>query len=147
MLPIPRALWSAKPDDDITVVITRFDPGNSGLYFPAFGEGYANFGLIGVALCGVVLGGAAEFLHRRFASSQDLKSSVVAAVQAGVFLQLFSRGDFAPMFTTYIGILVAAGYIGSRRSAVLAPAAIPWRRQTGQVNDGQRTDRRSPNPT
>jgi oligosaccharide repeat unit polymerase len=124
VLPIPRALWSSKPKDDITVVTTRFDPGNSGFYFPEFGEGYANFGFLGVALCGVILGGVAELLDHRFASSQDLKSSVVAAVQAGVFLQLFSRGNFAPMFTTYIGILIAAGYIGRRRSEVLAPVTI-----------------------
>jgi oligosaccharide repeat unit polymerase len=139
VLSIPRALWPAKPADDISVVITRFDPDKSGLAFPAFGEGYANFGFIGVALCGVFLGGMAELLHRRFANSRDLKGSVVAAVHAGVFLQLFSRGDFAPMFTTYIGILVAAGYIGRRRSAVLAPVAIPWRRQTRQGDDGQWT--------
>jgi oligosaccharide repeat unit polymerase len=100
VLPIPRALWPAKPNDDITVVTTAFDPDNSGLAFPAFGEGYANFGFIGVALCGVLLGGVAELLHRRLAGSQDLKGSLVAAVQAGVFLQLFSRGDFAPMFIT-----------------------------------------------
>ena len=124
VLPIPRALWPTKPADDIVVVTTRFDPGNSGLYFPAFGEGYANFGFPGVALCGVVLGGMAELLNRRLANSQDLKESVVAAVHSGVFLQLFSRGDFAPMFTTYIGILVAAGYIGRRQSMVLAPVAI-----------------------
>jgi oligosaccharide repeat unit polymerase len=139
VLPIPRALWPTKPKDDITIVTTRFDPEKSGLYFPAFGEGYANFGFIGVALCGVLLGGVAELLHRRFASSQDLKGSVVAAVQAGVFLQLFSRGDFAPMFTTYIGFLVAAGYISRRRSAVLAAVAIPWRRQTRQGDGGQWT--------
>jgi oligosaccharide repeat unit polymerase len=124
VLPIPRALWSTKPADEISVVITTFDPGNSGFAFPAFGEAYANFGLLGVTLCGVLLGGLAELLHRRFARSQDLKGAVVAAVQAGVFLQLFSRGDFAPMFTTYIGVLVAVGYIGRRRSAVLAPAAL-----------------------
>jgi oligosaccharide repeat unit polymerase len=141
VLPIPRALWPAKPDDDITVVTTRFDPGSSGLYFPAFGEGYANFGFIGVALCGVALGAVAELLHRRFASSQDIKGSVVAAVQAGVFLQLFSRGDFAPMFITYIGFLVAAGYIGRRRSAVLAPVAIPWQRQTSHGDGEQERER------
>jgi hypothetical protein len=138
VLPIPRGLWSAKPEDDITAVTTRFDPGNSGLYFPAFGEGYANFGLIGVALCGALLGGVAELLHRRLARSQDLKGSVITAVQAGVFLQLFSRGDFAPMFTTYIGFLVAAVYIGRRRSAVLAPVAI-LRRQARQEDSGQST--------
>jgi oligosaccharide repeat unit polymerase len=139
VLPIPRALWPTKPNDDISAVITRFDPGSSGFAFPAFGEGYANFGFIGVGLCGVLLGVVSELLHRRLASSQDLKRSVVAAVQAGVFLQLFSRGDFAPMFTTYIGILVVAGYIGRRRSAVLAPVAIPSRRQTGQGDGGQWT--------
>ena len=50
-----------KSDDDITVVITRFDPGNSGFAFPAFGEGYADFGFIGVALCGIVLGERRSF--------------------------------------------------------------------------------------
>jgi oligosaccharide repeat unit polymerase len=131
VLPIPRALWPTKPADEISVLITTFDPGNSGFAFPAFGEAYANFGLIGVALCGLLLGGVAELLHRRFASSHDLKGSVVAAVQAGVFLQLFSRGDLAPMFTTYIGVLVAVGYIGRRRSAVLAPVAL----MTGGLQD------------
>jgi oligosaccharide repeat unit polymerase len=121
VLPVPRALWPTKPVDDMTTVITRFDPENSGLAFPAFGEAYANFGFIGVALSGIVLGGVAELLHRRFANSQDLKASLVAAVAAGVFLQLFSRGDFAPMLTTYIGILAAAAYIGRRRSTVLDP--------------------------
>jgi oligosaccharide repeat unit polymerase len=139
VLPIPRALWPTKPADDITTIVTRFDSENSGLAFPAFGEGYANFGFIGVALSGVLLGGAAELLHRRFSSSQDLKASVVAAVQAAVFLQLFSRGDFAPMFTTYIGILVAAGYIGRRRSTVLDPVAISWRPQTQQGDRAQST--------
>lgn len=124
VLPIPRALWPTKPADDITTVITRFDPENSGFAFPAFAEGYANFGFVGVALCGLLLGSAAELLHRRFASSQNLKDVMVTAIQAAVFLQLFSRGDFAPMFTTYIGLLVAAEYIGRRRSAVLAPAVV-----------------------
>ena len=135
-LPIPRALWPSKPKDEISIVITRFDPGSSGFAFPAFGESYANFGFIGVALCGVLLGAVAEILQRRFASSQDLKRCLVVAVQAGVFLQLFSRGDFAPMFTTYIGLLLAAGYIGSRRSAVLTPVAIAWRRQAHQGDRG-----------
>lgn len=138
-LPISRALWPTKLVDDITTIITRFDPEDSGLAFPAFGEGYANFGFIGVALSGVLLGGAAELLHRRFASSQDLKTSVVAAVEAAVFLQLFSRGDFAPMLTTYVGILVAAGCIGRRRSAVLDPVAISWRPQTRQGDGAQST--------
>lgn len=139
ILPIPRALWPTKPKDDITVVITRFDPDNSGFAFPAFGESYANFGFIGVAACGLVLGGGAELLHRRFATSQTVKGSVVAAVQAGVFLQLFSRGDFAPMFTTYIGVLAAAAYIGRRRSAVLAPVGDSVRDAcpTGQTVRGR----------
>jgi oligosaccharide repeat unit polymerase len=141
-LPIPRALWPTKPADEISVVITTFDPGNSGFAFPAFGEAYANFGLLGVALCGVVLGGVAELLHRRFASSQDLKGTVVTAVQAGVFLQLFSRGDFAPMFTTYIGVLVAVGYIGRRRSAVLAPVALT----RGGLRDASPIGHTSPPP-
>jgi hypothetical protein len=114
-----------------------FDPDNSGFAFPEFGEGYANFGFLGVALCGVLLGGVAELLHHRLVTSHDFKGTVVAAVQAGVFLQLFSRGDFAPMFTTYIGILVAAQLTGRRRSAVLARAAVPRQRVTYRGEGGQ----------
>jgi oligosaccharide repeat unit polymerase len=137
VLPIPRALWPAKPADDIGTVITRFDPNNSGLAFPAFGESYANFGFMGVALCGIFLGALAEILHRRFAGSQDLKSSVVTAVGAAVFLQLFSRGDFAPMLTTYLGILAAAIFISRRRSVVLAPQDSLWQRQVPHENNDQ----------
>jgi oligosaccharide repeat unit polymerase len=132
VLLVPRALWATKPADDISVVTTRFDPGESGFYFPAFGEGYANFGLIGVGLCGLVLGGVAELLHRRLATTQDLGGAVVAAVQAAVFLQLFSRGDFAPMLTTYLGFLAAAKYISRRRSAVLDPVTSSPLRQIRQ---------------
>jgi oligosaccharide repeat unit polymerase len=117
VLPIPRGLWPTKPrEDDVTVVTTRFDPLKSGLYFPAFGEGYANFGYPGVALCGLLLGAMAELLHRRLASSRNVKGTVLLAVEAGVLLQLFSRGNLAPMFTTYIGLLAAAACISRRRS-------------------------------
>lgn len=120
-LPVPRALWPSKPADDITVLTDRFDPGGSGLYFPAFGEGYADFGYPGVIACGLLLGVVAEFLHRRFALARDLRACVMAAACAAVLLQLFSRGDFAPMFTTYTGLLAAAAYVSRRRSRVLAP--------------------------
>ena len=125
VLPVPRALWPAKPADDITVVITRFDPDNSGFAFPAFGEAYANFGLAGVALCGLLLGALAESLHRRLAASRDPGRCVLVAVEAAVFLQLFSRGDFAPMFTTYIGLLAVAAYIARRRPALPPGASVP----------------------
>jgi hypothetical protein len=121
VLPVPRALWLAKPANDITTVTTVFDPGNSGLCFPAFGEGYANFGLGGVALCGLLLGTAAWMLDRRLAGTRDVRIVVMAAVETGVFLQLFSRGNFAPILTTYAGFLIAAWWVSRRRgrSAVL----------------------------
>lgn len=139
ILPIPRALWPEKPADEITVLTTKFDPTKSGLYFPAFGEGYANFGLPGVALCGIILGGLAELMHRRCASSRDVKSVVFTVVAAGVLLQLFSRGNIAPMLTTYLGILAAAGYIGRRRSAVLVPIPASWHQQDRQADRPQET--------
>ena len=78
VLPIPRALWPAKPIDDITVVITRFDPENSGFAFPAFGEGYANFGFIGVAALRSPSGrsgGAFAPSFCKFAGPQELRRS------------------------------------------------------------------------
>lgn len=112
VLPVPRALWRTKPADDITTVTTVFDPRNAGLAFPAFGEGYANFGLAGTALCGMLVGAVAWMLDRRLAGTRDVRTVVMAAVEGGVFLQLFSRGDFAPTLTTYAGFLIAAWWIG-----------------------------------
>jgi hypothetical protein len=125
VLPVPRVLWPSKPADDISVLISRFDPQNSGFAFPAFGEGYADFGYPGVVLCGLLLGAAAAALDRRFALSRDVRAGVMAAVWAAVVLQLFSRGVFAPMFTTYMGFLGAAAYVSRRRSRVLAPVTVP----------------------
>jgi hypothetical protein len=64
-------------------------------------------------------------LDRRLAGTRDVRIVVMAAVEAGVFLQLFSRGDLAPTLTTYAGFLIAAWWVsrGPGRAVLAGPYA------------------------
>lgn len=117
---IPRGLWSGKPEGSIAQVTATMDPHDSGLAFPEFGEMYANFGLPGVLIGSLLLGALIELLSRRFARSTSIRESVFIAVCGGVLLNVFSRGDIAPMLISFSGLLVATTMVCRRRSPVLA---------------------------
>ncbi len=117
---IPRGLWSSKPKGSIAQATAAFDPRDSGLAFPEFGEMYANFGLPGVLIGSLLLGALIELLSRRFARSTSIRESVFTAVCGAVLLNIFTRGDIAPMFISFSGLLVATALVCRRRSPVLA---------------------------
>jgi oligosaccharide repeat unit polymerase len=117
---VPRGLWRGKPEGSIANVTTAFDPGNSGLAIPEFGEMYANFGLAGVVLGSLLLGAIIELLSRRLARSVSIRESVFIAVCASFVLVVFTRGAVAPMLTSFAGLLVLTGLVCRRRSRVLA---------------------------
>jgi hypothetical protein len=123
--PIPRALWSGKPEDAMISVTKAIDPSDSGLAFPEFGEMYANFGMPGVLAGSLLLGALIELLAGRLAGSASIRESVFTAVCISVLLDLFTRGAIAPMLTSFAGLLVAAALVCRRRSAVLAEAGAP----------------------
>lgn len=120
LFPVPRALWHNKPNSDISSVTNLIDASKSGLAFPEFGEMYANFGIPGVIIGSALLGMVVEVLAARFARSTSLRESVFIAAVEAVILELFTRGDIAPMLTTFLGLLLGVGVICRRRSAVLA---------------------------
>jgi oligosaccharide repeat unit polymerase len=122
IFPVPRALWPGKPQDAIGTVTDLMDPGNSGLAFPEFGEMYANFGLPGVVAGSILFGAFAELLWRRFARSRYTGEAVFTAVCGAILLILFTRGDIAPMITTFSGLLVVTAVTCRRRSAAFADA-------------------------
>jgi len=123
---VPRGVWRGKPEGAIADVTAAFDPGNSGLAFPEFGEMYANFGLPGVVVGSLLLGAIIELVSRRFARSRSIRESVFTAVCGAVILIIFARGAIAPMLTTFAGLLAVTALVCRRRSSVLAdpsPAA------------------------
>jgi oligosaccharide repeat unit polymerase len=122
---IPRGLWSGKPKGSIVQVIAAMDPRDSGIAFPEFGEMYANFGLPGVLIGSLLLGALIELLSRRFARSTSIRESVFTAVCGAVLLEIFTRGDVAPMLTSFAGLLVATALVCRRRSPALAVAHAP----------------------
>jgi oligosaccharide repeat unit polymerase len=122
---VPRALWNGKPQGAISTLTTAIDPGNSGLAVPEFGEMYANFGMPGVVIGSLLLGMLVELLSRRFARSTSIGESVFTAVCGAVLLDLFARGDIAPLLTAFAGLLVATALVCRRRSTVLAAVPAP----------------------
>jgi len=122
---VPRRLWSSKPEGSISRYTSDFDPGNSGLAFPEFGEMYANFGLPGVVIGSLLLGALIELLSRQFARSTSMRECVFIAICGAVLLDVFARGDIAPMLVSFAGLLLAAGLACRRRSPVLAAAGPP----------------------
>ena len=122
---VPRALWNNKPGGSIVRVVEALDPGNSGIAFPEFGEMYANFGLPGLVIGSLLLGVLIELISRRFARSTSIRESVFIAVCGAILLDVFTRGDVAPMLVGFTGLLFATALVRSRRSPVLVATRLP----------------------
>jgi oligosaccharide repeat unit polymerase len=125
VFPVPRALWHAKPEGEISRVTVVFAAGDaSGLAFPEIGEMYANFGLIGVVFGSFLLGLLVEWLWIRLAQSISLRETVLISVCFAVLLQIFVRGAIAPMLVTFGGLLAATLLVCRRGSGTLSAQPI-----------------------
>lgn len=125
VFPIPRAFWSGKPEGGIVSITRRMDPSNSGLAFPEFGEMYANFGLFGVVLGSFALGLLIEWMWLRLARTSSLKEAVLLSLSLAVLVQIFVRGDIAPMLAEFAGLMVGALLICRPSSRVLDEICLP----------------------
>jgi oligosaccharide repeat unit polymerase len=130
VFPVPRALWSSKPAGKISSTIQAYDPSNSGIAFPEFGEMYANFGFVGVILGSVLFGFVVELLWIRLADTSSLRVTVLASASFAILLEIFVRGAIAPMLVTFLGLLIAT-LVLCRRSSVTLGAP---RRAGGQLD-------------
>lgn len=123
--PIPRRLWSGKPEAPVLGIIRNAFGGNAavqaGVAYPNIGEYYANFGLIGIIggmmLFGLVMRWLWEFalLHRanpwiRCVYGIALPLLVVA-VSRGYFVQIFQSAVF------FIGPVLGGMWVARRRAA------------------------------
>jgi oligosaccharide repeat unit polymerase len=137
VFPIPRAIWHGKPTGKIAAVTHAFDPSDSGLAVPEFGEMYANFGFVGVVLGSILFAFLVERLWIRLATSTSVSDSVLVSVVFAVLAQLFARGAIAPILVTYLGVLLTVVVLC--RSAVFTSvrsAVVPSRGATGPVVAG-----------
>lgn len=108
VFPVPRAIWHNKPQGATSTLVRQFDPGVAGLAFPEFGEAYANFGMLGVALASFVVALLAEWLWGRLARASTATAAVGFSVCFSVLAQVFVRGAIAPMVTQNLILLVLA---------------------------------------
>ena len=129
VFPVPRALWHGKPRGSITEVTNVFDPAHNGLAFPEFGEMYANFGFAGVIIGTFALGMLIQWLWLMLAETTSIRRTLVVSVTLAIIAQIYVRGSLAPMFVTFLGLLLATAYAARRGSPIFPPE--PAARPTG----------------
>ena len=107
--PIPRAMWSGKPQGEEAALANMID-NRSGSAFPEYGEFYHNFGLLGVLVGSFGLCFLIEAAWLRFARTPNPRMAVTYAVAIAVLLQLFTRGDAATVISGAFGLIVGTLY-------------------------------------
>jgi oligosaccharide repeat unit polymerase len=125
---IPRVIWTDKPYDIGTMLITTMDlyPGlhesqGTGLIGTYLGEAFMNFGVIGIALYSIVFGILFSLYHKKIFSTSGLFLLPFAAI---FYPQIFSivRGgiDWIWMFLIFkfIPLYIGIRYIHHRSSII-----------------------------
>lgn len=94
--PIPRQLWTGKPEPPLRDFIGQFSAVDEGRAFPVWGEMYSNFGYLGVALGMFFLGLLSAAFVRAWLTKRVLSPGldVVGALILPLIIQIVSRGYF-----------------------------------------------------
>jgi hypothetical protein len=118
-LPVPRAWWEGKPDNDLLDLQLAVFGKNIGASFGFHGELFANFGWLGVAVGCAAFGVLFQSLWLGFVRTARLSRAVLAAGALAVLAHLFTRdyvaGQLAGQFGFVVGMVVLARLAGSDR--------------------------------
>ncbi len=107
---IPRSLWESKPIGSGFTVSEKYGLGWDNISMNFFGEGYINFGFIGILLFAVALAVTMRYLDRKYwtrAPANGLLFPVVYLIILGIFAYIM-RGDMIGSFTSTIGVTLSA---------------------------------------
>lgn len=112
---IPRSIWSDKPIGSGFTVSEQYNLGWDNISMNFFGEGYINFGIIGIFIFAVALAVAMRYLDGRYWTSKsknNLLFPVVYLIILGIFAYIM-RGDMIGSFTSTIGAIASATLVYS----------------------------------
>ena len=104
---VPRAIWPTKPIGSGHMIAKSFNWTFTNLSFPFIGEGYINFGIIGIVIFAIILG----YLNSRFDYNYEIKSklndsiSILEIYYPALigFLFFILRGDLMSSWAYTIG--------------------------------------------
>lgn len=124
ILLIPRALWPGKPYPQVYDLV-QLSLGDmavaNGNAYPALGEYYVEFGVVGIVVLMGLFAIACKFLRRLYLNSEGSSLSVVAYGLFYPFIfSLVARGYFPQNFTTALFLfapVVIVSYVVSRGSS------------------------------
>lgn len=111
---IPRSIWGNKPIGSGFTISNQFNLGFDNISMNFFGEGYINFGIIGVFLFAVALAATMRYLDCRYWSLKNKASphlfSVIYMIILGIFAYIM-RGDMIGSFTSTIAVIISASIV------------------------------------
>lgn len=123
VLPIPRAVWEDKPIGKMPELQGNFFDTKIGASFPEYGEMYANFGLVGVAIGCTLFGAGVQYLWVRFCRTQDVGAMLWLSAAIPIALLIFTRNYAAGIIAGQFGVLLGVWWS--------ARAIGRWRRRDG----------------
>lgn len=107
---IPRSIWGDKPIGSGFTVSEHYNLDWDNISMNFFGEGYVNFGFMGIVLFAIVLAIVMRYLDRRYwvrANENGLLYPVVYLIILGIFAYIM-RGDMIGSFTSTIAVTISA---------------------------------------
>lgn len=110
---IPRVIWESKPIGSGFTVAQEFGLGFDNISMNFFGEGYINFGLIGILIFAIGLAIAMRYLDGRYWTRGVASGAlfpVIYLVILGIFAYIM-RGDMIGSFTSTVAVIISATFV------------------------------------
>lgn len=108
---IPRTIWPAKPIGSGAMMAEKLGWSFNNISCPFIGEGYINFGILGVVLFAIILSLLSKFADESYARKIINKDKPVSFIEIFYpfslgFLFFILRGDLLSSLSYYIGFIV-----------------------------------------
>lgn len=107
---IPRTMWAGKPIGSGATIAEGLGWNFTNVSCPYIGEGYINFGVIGVMLFAIILGRVTKFGDKTYEYLKDSKNKHISFIEVVYpfsigFLFFILRGDLLSSISFYIGFM------------------------------------------
>jgi hypothetical protein len=112
---IPRSYWENKPIGSGFTVSDKFNLGWDNISMNFFGEGFVNFGVIGIIIFAIALAIAMRFLDNKYWLKKEKNCLLYPAIYLvilGIFAYIL-RGDMMGSFTSTLGVILSATLVYS----------------------------------
>lgn len=108
---VPRKIWAAKPIGSGAMIATELGWSFNNISCPFIGEGYINFGILGIILFAIILSLVSKFADESYARVIESESKYINFIEIFYpfslgFLFFILRGDLMSSLSYYIGFML-----------------------------------------